>query len=343
MSRYTIALLDADGRVLAEPRDILDLARPFFRALLGGNVAGLRWLLLILPVVSLDNDLAGDLPLAYASERYGFVQVILRAGERIVYRHPHTLGEVVGPGLRAWLAEAPKASAAAAYRLAGPDIVEAGFTRETPAVAGVTTVEPYAAGERPAFRLRPLPPPPPPRRSLATFGTAAVTPVPDETGGWTRGVSVVTDPQVQDALAEHRWSTEVEEGGFLIGQAYEDADRPGTYLANVTAAVPAQQTGASFLHFTFTGNSFDRIKRTLEQDHPGQQLLGWYHTHLFPASRELGLSSIDHRLHLSTFRLPWQVAGLVNLDGSQRVLRFYATEGAAVCRCGHHATPPPGP
>ena len=335
MSGYGVELLDAGGAVLAGPNDLLTLATPFVRKLLGRDLPDIRRLLLILPVVSLDNDLSGDMRLTYGSERYGFVQVILCLGERIIYRHPHTVGEVLEDGLRAWLALLPAPADAVGYRLVGPDLV-AGRERPTPAVAGVAVVEPYAPGEKPSFRLRSLQPPPPPLRSLADFGAVRVELVAPDEAGWTTQVGVLTDQQVQDQLANRRYSDEVEEGGFLVGHAYQDADRPGSYLASITAAVPAQQTGASLLHFTFTGDSFDHIKRVLEHDYPGQQLLGWYHTHLFAATPSFGLSSIDHRLHLSTFRLPWQVAGLVNVEGARRTLRFYASEGAKVCRCGHH-------
>lgn len=337
MTGYGIELVDENGAAVAGPTDLLTLAEPFFQALVGRETAGLTVLFLIVPVPSLDNDLAGDMRLAYRSERYGYIQVMVRVGGRVVYRHPHTVGEVVEAGLRAWLALESRRADATGYRLVGPDIVAGGRERLTPSIAGVTVVEPYAPGEKPAFRLRPLAPPPPPPRSLSSFGAVGVTGVPQSGGGWTEQVQVVAGAQVEDSLANQPYSTEVEEGGFLIGQAYEDADRPGSYLANVTAAVPAQQTGASFLHFTFTGDSFDHIKRALERDYPGQQLLGWYHTHLFPATNDLGLSTIDHRLHLSTFRLPWQVAGLVNVDGTERTLRFYARDHGAVCQCGHHS------
>lgn len=110
---------------------------------------------------------------------------------------------------------------------------------------------------------------------------------------------------------------------------------------HVTGALPAEQVGASLLHFTFTGDSFDRVKRRLDQDRQGERLLGWYHTHLFPATEAMGLSSIDYRLHFTTFRIPWQVAGLVNLDGDDRVLRFYVRRGDEMSLCPHQTVPTP--
>jgi hypothetical protein len=125
----------------------------------------------------------------------------------------------------------------------------------------------------------------------------------------------------------------VEEGGFLFGRVYRDEEAPERYLVEVTHAAPAEDAGASVLHFTFTGESFASMRRALEA--AGEvRLVGWYHTHLFGASSSLGLSTVDVELHFTTFRIPWQVAGLVNLDGMARaVLRFYVRKGHTMVRC----------
>src|SRR5262249_23575533 len=66
-------------------------------------------------------------------------------------------------------------------------------------------------------------------------------------------VAVVLLPEVYRELrTEMSFSHEVEEGGFLFGQVFRNGDRPGCHLILVTVAVPAERTGASFLHFTFT-------------------------------------------------------------------------------------------
>lgn len=41
------------------------------------------------------------------------------------------------------------------------------------------------------------------------------------------------------------------------------------------------------MHFTFTGDSFRAMSRTLGD----RQLVGWYHTHLFQTERTIGLSA----------------------------------------------------
>lgn len=133
-------------------------------------------------------------------------------------------------------------------------------------------------------------------------------------------------------------SRKVEEGGFLVGKVYRDGDDNDTYLLEVSNALTAQHTGASFLHLTFTGESFVEVKRTLHQSHPGERLLGWYHTHLFPATDGFGLSSIDDELHFSTFTKTWQIAGLINLDGNKRTLRFYVRQGDKMVLCPYWVT-----
>jgi proteasome lid subunit RPN8/RPN11 len=178
----------------------------------------------------------------------------------------------------------------------------------------------------------------PPARRLADLGAAPPPPGFAEAALHTGFVKVVMEPVVAAELERDRpFSDQVEQGGFLVGEVYADADAPETFIVLVTAAVPAEQVGASFLHFTFTGDSFDAIKARLATEHQGAVLLGWYHTHLFPATDAMGLSSIDYRLHFTTFRIPWQVAGLVNLDGPHRVLRWYVRRGEDMLLC-HHQT-----
>lgn len=335
---FAIELLDSAGQPVAGPLDLLALAVPFLGGLPGSRRQGSRIRLLLLPVPGEDNDFAGEPHLSYLSPAIGYVQVMVENAGRILYRHPHTLGEVIGEGLHQWLAQLGPGQSPTGYRLTGPGLVEIN-SHPTPVIEGVTEIEPYAEGEQPAFRIRPLPPPPPALRSLASLGASPVA--PDwPAPGRTDFVKVLVEQPVYDELTQSRtFSTDVEEGGFLVGYVYEDQDQPGTYLARITGALPARQTGASFLHFTFTGDSFGHVKQVLDRERPGEQLLGWYHTHLFAATEEVGLSSIDFRLHFTTFRLPWQLAGLINLNGEERLLRFYVRRYDTMEWCPHQPIP----
>jgi hypothetical protein len=158
-------------------------------------------------------------------------------------------------------------------------------------------------------------------------------------------VRVYVAGSVRRELASTRaFSLDAEEGGFLFGRVYRDevdgsdgSDGSPGYLVEVTHAVPAEHTGASSVEVTFTGESFAAMRRRLDELGGAVRLAGWYHTHLFPASSAPGLSTVDLELHFTTFRIPWQIAGLVNLDPARdpegRVIRFYARRERAMVRC----------
>ncbi|MCP4363866.1 MAG: hypothetical protein GY800_00985 [Planctomycetes bacterium] len=236
-----------------------------------------------------------------------------------------------------WIKELDDPSEAVAFRISGPEISPL-IHQSAPIPRFVTEITPYAAGEKPAFRIRPIPPEAPESARLADFAAVAPDPAWGEQAGHTDFIKVLINPQVEEELLRLRpFSSQAEEGGFLLGQVHEDLEQPETFILSISAAVAAEQVGASFLHFTFTGDSFERIKQRLSQEHRDSRLLGWYHTHLFPATETIGLSSIDFRLHFTTFRIPWQVAGLLNLDGSGRILRFYVRRRDTMLLC-HHQT-----
>ncbi|MFG2132198.1 JAB N-terminal domain-containing protein [Streptomyces sp. NPDC048751] len=140
-----------------------------------------------------------------------------------------------------------------------------------------------------------------------------------------RPVTVLLTPQVQRRLERDLpLSLDVEEGGFLLGKVYRRPDGADGHVVIVEHVLPAEHSGASHMHFTFTGDSFRTMSRVMEERHPEDQLLGWYHTHLFSAVGGMGLSRTDVELHRATFRRPWQVAALINISGGRRVVRCYS-------------------
>jgi proteasome lid subunit RPN8/RPN11 len=139
-------------------------------------------------------------------------------------------------------------------------------------------------------------------------------------------VGVVLSSAAYERLAKMPLSKEVEEGGFLIGHVFGNKDESGQFLVSITAVIKAERTGASLLHFTFTGESFMRVSEVITRRGRDEELVGWYHTHLFPATDQVGLSSIDVDLHAATFKKPWQLAGLINVTRGSRVIRFYGTD-----------------
>jgi hypothetical protein len=214
------------------------------------------------------------------------------------------------------------------YSIDGPGLEAIRLVRPAPEVAGEMhlTTGPH---QRPRlFNLQEMEPEPPPLLSLRDNGLAAAI--------GAHPVSVLLSEPVFEAFTSTMtFDDDVEDGGFLAGSVHRDAENPERYIVDVSAILPAERTGASLLHFTFTGESFLRVSELLAHRGTGEQLVGWYHTHLFPATDEFGLSTIDVELHTSTFRLPWQIAALVNLSRTGRTLRCYALDGAELTQAGY--------
>ncbi|NEO80542.1 JAB N-terminal domain-containing protein [Moorena sp. SIO4G3] len=309
---------------------------------------------------------------------FGYTYVKVYQGNFVIYQHPHPLYDVVTQTLRAKLIEQYPEETRWGFRLDVPGIppVTSPPSRATIATTdlrppGKITVSPYPPGGKPNFNIRRLAEAEPPIKTLADFGVTADSQVYIEnsfnlteangdrgqetenhiTSGNTRNTTELPDALNQlpvkivlskflhqDLCKQRPFSHKVEEGGFLIGRVYRDGDNQNTYLLEVTDALTATHTGASFLHLTFKGDSFVDVKRTLRQNHLGKRLLGWYHTHLFPATSGFGLSSIDVALHFSTFTISWQLAGLINLDRNKRTLRFYVRQGNQMVICPYWLT-----
>ena len=321
--------LDADEMTRVSTIGLRDVLRESARRLLGrlSDRATVGLLLLNVPD---DTPPPGQPAVSNLLPEYGYAELIVGEEGRVIYRHPHTVAEVIGRHLQEVLRRDSPGESHWGYCLVGPNLPRRRAARPTPPTEGAVAVAPYREGEAPPFRIRRILEPPPPRARLEDFG------VPEGGRDDDRRAfaKVLLGRALFRDLTEGRpLSAEVEEGGFLVGRVFEDSQREGTFLIEVTAAPAAEYTGASLLHFTFTGDSFEAVKQRLQASHPGERLLGWYHTHLFPASAEIGLSSIDLDLHFTTFRLPWQLAGLINLDGASRTLRFYVRRDDTMVRC----------
>ena len=368
-----IDILGPGNTVLAEALDSREVVMPFVLQTLNtavrSSVSPRDITVRPVPLVG-PNDPDAPAPvlplsqLTYRKPRYAYLYIAVQVRGDVVYRHHHRVGEAVDPGLANWLERNPGAERAVAFTVRRVEqslasarslaSAQARSTRSsrsllrlrpTPAVEGAADIEPNP--QRPAeFRIRRIAEPPAPLAKRGQFvhvtefdpaDSSCVEPIPT---GPTRPVTALVAEAVARELCRTRqFSREVEEGGFLLGHVYRDSLAPERHLAVVTEAVQAEQSGASLLHFVFTGDSFEAVKRYLH--HHDGRLLGWYHTHLFPATASFGLSSVDVQLHFTTFRIPWQLAGLVNIAPrtGERVLRFYARQGNAMVRCAHDVVP----
>jgi proteasome lid subunit RPN8/RPN11 len=306
---------------------VAPLLREIFEPLLGQSLSGVRFKLVFLPVAG-TSVLDGNPVMVNLRGGHDYVQVLITKDGDIVYQHPHSVMEIFARPLQAALARREPDERHWGFGIVGIGGSQAALVRPRPHVAMSMNLPTGEAKKRPLFHVEELAAPEPPAASLTDLGVS-------EAAGQSADapVSVVLTASAHESLSRTMsLSPDVEEGGFLVGRVFGNAGRPGRYLVEVTEVIEAERTGASLLHFTFTGDSFTRIGELISTRQTDEELVGWYHTHLFPASDELGLSSIDVDLHDGTFRRPWQLAGLVNLTRHERVVRFYAGDQGTMAK-----------
>lgn len=315
-----VELFRSDDYVHAGRLPLLPLLRGVFEPMVGRPLLDAVFELSFLPLTD-DTPVTGSPSVVNLRGSHGYVRVRITRNGTDLYQHPHPLREVVGRPLQVLLGERHPEVGHWGFGIRGPGLEHVKLVRPAPQATGRTDIT-VGGPRRRAFRIEEIPEPDPPKATLAELGVN----VPAEAGAGVPLGVVLGEPVHTALVRTEQFSGEVEEGGFLIGQVYLDGNDPdGGRLVRVTAAVPAQRTGASLLHFTFTGESYLRIGEALAERGRGESLVGWYHTHLFAATERFGLSTTDVELHLSTFRRPWQMAALVNIgrrDG-ERVLRLY--------------------
>ncbi|MCP4654032.1 MAG: hypothetical protein GY856_01300 [bacterium] len=122
-------------------------------------------------------------------------------------------------------------------------------------------------------------------------------------------------------------SLDREIGGYLVGTVGEDQN--GGETVTIQRAVPAEFAAGDAHVFILSPESGAEIRRRIEQEWPDQELVGWYHSHVFSAKNEVlsGLSDIDEKTHGEQFTRSWQIAALINVwrDGGTvlRQVRIY--------------------
>jgi hypothetical protein len=318
-----IELYRAPGYEPAGRRPLAPLLREAFESILGRPMPAALFRLRLIRIGD-RQQVPGYPTLINLRGSHGYMQVTIIEDGVVTYTHPDAVAEIVARPLQRQLAAEHPEVEHWGFGLVGPGLDVLELVKPAPEVAGSMAIRPGRGSSR-ASHVREMPEPDPERTTLRVLGVSdAARPL---------GVAVEDEPQTsvvvqyaaRDWLLTHDFSTEVEEGGFVIGHRFADADHPGRDVLDVTAVVPAESTGASLLQFTFTGESFLSLGNLLARRGRDEQILGWYHTHLFAATSDFGLSGIDVQLHTSTFRRPWQVAALVNLGVEGRTLRWYGT------------------
>lgn len=95
-----------------------------------------------------------------------------------------------------------------------------------------------------------------------------------------------------------------EVGGVLVGRIPEPGGPP-----KVKAAIPALHADERVASLTFTHEAWDHVHREMDAHHPGDVIVGWYHSH---PGFGIFLSSQDMFIHENFFRGPSQIALVVD-------------------------------
>ena len=126
-------------------------------------------------------------------------------------------------------------------------------------------------------------------------------------------MTTTTLPTLNRALAqqieEHVFAeTTHEVGGILVGHLNGD-------VATIEAAIPALRATEAATNVTFTHQVWADVHDTLERDHPGRRIVGWYHSH---PGFGLFLSGYDTFIQSNFFAEPGMLALVVDpLAGEQ--------------------------
>ena len=155
------------------------------------------------------------------------------------------------------------------------------------------------------------------------------------TGAEGNGCVLMSDEVYRALLGEMELSAEVENGGYLLGEAFRQPSGPEAerdagfrWLLEITEVVPAEAAQGKRGSLLFTGETWSRMTRQRAREHPDKKLVGWFHTHLFKSSEKFGLSDLDQDLHRRFLTKAWQVAVLVNINprSRERTVRCFQRE-----------------
>ena len=126
-------------------------------------------------------------------------------------------------------------------------------------------------------------------------------------------------PELLQQIEKHCYSTlDYEVGGMLFGKVTATATQ-------INGFVPALKASKEAITLTFTHEVWDAILKEGEEKFPGQQIVGWYHTH---PSFGIFLSDYDKFIQTQFFSQKGQVALVV--DPVAGKLGWFETAGEDV-------------
>jgi proteasome lid subunit RPN8/RPN11 len=141
-----------------------------------------------------------------------------------------------------------------------------------------------------------------------------------------------------ELIAHAKASLDKEICGVLAGTVCEDDHGP---FVHVAAVIRGSAASHGSTHVTFTQETWNNIHRTLEQDFPRLQIVGWYHSH---PGFGVEFSDMDLFIQRNFFPSPTQIALVtdplsgataicVNTDaGIKYVERFWVDGREQICQ-----------
>lgn len=128
------------------------------------------------------------------------------------------------------------------------------------------------------------------------------------------GLRVAITDSVIDGIEEHCFSeVNHEVGGFLIGKIEEK-------LTTISAFVASTKAQSHQTSLTFTHEAWDEVYQVMATDYPGENLVGWYHSH---PGFGVFMSDYDSFIQQNFFASRGQVALVVDpLEGASAWFRW---------------------
>jgi proteasome lid subunit RPN8/RPN11 len=137
---------------------------------------------------------------------------------------------------------------------------------------------------------------------------------------------------VREQICDHVFSSlHAEVGGVLVGRLRADGS------PRVTSIIPALEAEGARSRVTFTHDAWSVIHATLDRDHPGEEILGWYHSH---PGFGIFLSEHDLFIHRNFFARPEQIAIVVDPHAGSEGL--FVWEDGEVVKAAEGPTLRPG-
>jgi proteasome lid subunit RPN8/RPN11 len=135
----------------------------------------------------------------------------------------------------------------------------------------------------------------------------------------------IEDPVLEEIINYSERDATREVGGFLLGVLIET---PRT-IVEVRRFWPARTARSGGASLTFTHEVWSQTHRALDEQFPGERIVGWHHTH---PGFGVFLSGYDLFIHRHYFSEPWQIALVV--DPKSHELGFFQWRGGEVVDCG---------